>query len=41
MIRSEEELMQETETAAATATMQPKALLSEFPKKIGSFLIDK
>ena len=37
MIRREEELMQETETEASTATMQPKVILSEFPKKIASF----
>ena len=37
MIRREEELMQETETEASTATMQPKVILSKFPKKIASF----
>jgi hypothetical protein len=35
--REEEQLMQETETEASTATMQPKVILSEFPKKIASF----
>ena len=39
MIRREEELMQETEKEkeASTATMQPKVILSEFPKKLHLF----